>query len=138
MNIKFADKLSSHVWANMFDKPEHQKPMLNFLARFFGGGYCNCLETDLHLEATPDGEMRPATNEQNGTVQVLHIAVDLHSRGYDENFGAFTSEFNWAVFSLPVDRYGEPTQRESITNRLIVGGFVNHGTLTAPDWSSHT
>jgi hypothetical protein len=47
-----------------------------------------------------------------------------------------TKEISFARFHTSVDAYGLPinTTRKCVIN----GGWINHGTVEKPDWSSHT
>lgn len=132
MNIQFADKLSSHVWSNMMDQPQHTLELTSWLARFMAGGWRNVRDNDIGIERN-----RPVFNRQGGTIQTLHIAVSTREVEHHPEAGLITHEFDWAVTSTPVDQYGQPIDSNDWT-RLINGGLINHGDFDAPDWSSHT
>ena len=142
MNIHFVDKLTSHIWSNMISQPQHAEEMSNWLLRFMQGGWQNVRDGDFEVipPRHPDPNLswaKPNYAKQGGTLQTLQIVVDHFSMAYDEECGAMTTEFNWAVISQPVDKHGEPDPAKP-TERLINGGFINHGTWEEPRWSSHT
>ena len=134
MNVLFTDKLSSTCWHHtaMNDKTKY---LDNWLLRFMHGGWCD-RDTD-HPEGVPPSEL---WKNQHGTLGVLCISVDVSS--IDRDTGELIAgEFNWAVYGVPVDNYGQAGDLDLYLargNRLIVGGLVNHGSDEDPSWSSHT
>ena len=134
MNVQFADKLSATCWhhTSMADKTKY---LDNWLMRFFHGGWA-----DRDDDFSDDLTTRELWKNQHGTLGVLVLSVPVSSI-YRDTGDLIANEFNWAVYAVPVDIYGQVDNlgsRLTSDNRLIVGGLVNHGSDEDPSWSSHT
>jgi hypothetical protein len=107
----------------------------NWLLRFMHGGWC-----DRDTDHPQDLTTRELWKNQRGAMGVLVLSVFESSIDRDTG-DLIAGEFNWAVYAVPVDSYGQVDNlgsRLTPDNRLIVGGLVNHGSDEDPSWSSHT
>jgi hypothetical protein len=156
MNIKFANKLAHDCWHAMCQDENHHQALLDWAARFLAGSWAGDPSIE-HIPQAPDrdpDDPRPDWRNQTGTVSELVISVRIgdtyllpahtHTWSDGENDHEFTvparwatKEFNWAVVTCPVNRFGDIDEPIGRT-RVINGGFINHGTHEDPSWSSHT
>ena len=134
MNVQFADKLSATCWHHtaMNDKTKY---LDKWLLRFMHGGWADCAD-----DFPNDLSTRELWKNQRGAMGVLVLSVDVSSINRATG-DLIAGEFNWSVYAVPVDSYGQVDNigsRLTSDNCLIVGGLINHGSDEDPSWCSHT
>ncbi len=135
MNIIFADKLSDTLFTEEL-RHDAGGYLPHWLLTRMQGAYC-MRHTD-HPQDVPPWELYKS---QHGQMPVLVIAAN--TRDVERHNDILrTHYFDWAVYGLPVDNYGQvqgdPLGQCVNSNRIVNGGLVNHGSLDQPKWSSHT
>ena len=76
---------------------------------------------------------------------ITFVTNDEYRSSYDED--NHCQELNFQVYALDFDEHGRAITDPDYYwnppdgcqhNHILAGGWINHGTFDAPDWSSHT
>lgn len=131
MNVEFPDRLSAVCFHNMVRDAKHREQFMDWLTTFMWGSW---MQDSGSWELNSRG--RPDWAKQSGRMARLVIGVYNNSVYMTED-GPMATEFDWAVQDAEVDKYGQLPDKPE-WQRVINGGWINHGDHEKPDWSSHT
>lgn len=133
MNVRFVDKFSATVFHSTMEQP-YNEYLGRWLLRFFTGGWCD------HESDFPEDIAVPELwRYQSGELGELRIACSTRDVYRHPDFPdvLISDYFDWSIWGLPVDVFGQPREGAAPT-RIMVGGLLNNGTLENPSWSSNT
>lgn len=156
MNIIFQSKLAADCWHNLVEGDQHSAPLRRFMDGFVHSGWGGRSDPqDIPVSPGTAKNPRPYFMDITGYQAELVLSVcgnDAYllpdglaewrtdDGGQKAAFpgGWVTREFDWIIWSYPVDEYGDIVRDVTARKKVMNGGFINHGSHDEPSWSSHT